>query len=243
MFKEFHKEDYFWRNLKEYSSAQRKFIGRLRRYDIDTLTIDYDETGFNSQDAVKRVAGRMIDRETEYSENRLMRFAALEDWFARDLGIYYEEASKLSWFLWTQPEVLKNAKPYEPVQEYSKNASKAGVEEHIVSARNYGLSQVTYDSIAMHYPWIDPSHVKLTDRNDITHDPEFKLRTLNEILPDVHMDDSVSDIRLILKNGPPNMWILWFARELEVGEISHDRVICVSMEKFRRLMGLSKLSK
>lgn len=239
MSKDIYRETNNWQNLIEYNSAQIKFIRRMRNYDLDSLSIDFDETGFNSQDPVKRIAGRMIEKEEEYSNRRLKKFAELEDWLTRDLGIYYEDASKLSWFLWTQPDVLRDAKPYKPVQAYSRNASESGVEEYIVSARNNSLSKITVDAIALYYPWIDPSHIKLTDRGDITHDSEFKLRMLKEIRPDVHMDDSVSNIRLLLKYGPPNLWIVWFARESEIGEIEDDRVICVpSMEAFSQLMGL-----
>lgn len=214
-----------------------KQIDRLRDlfvFKIKKISLDLDEILSNTQAPVKE----KFYQETgfDFRDRRIDQWLALTHWAVLK-GANFKEMSEVESRIWSDQDVLMQAKPNLALQTYSRMASDNGVNQIVITTRVPDLADITLKWLRVNYPWIDSKNIFIRSNNLMDGDI-YKGHIACQHCSLLHFDDSTSSAGEVLKQSDADLMI--FPRALEMGKFKgNDRVIeFPNMDLWFKLFGL-----
>lgn len=206
--------------IETLSNKQIVLVRDMFEFKIQKISWDFDEILSDTQTPVKEKFFQ--DTGFDFRNRRIDQWLALANW-ATQKGANFEEMSAIESRIWSDSDVLMQAKPNLSMQTYSRMAIDHGVGQLVITTRVPELSDVTLKWIGINYPWIDPEHIFIRP-NKLMDGDIFKGHVACQHYSLLHVDDSISSAVEVLKQSDANLMI--FPRALEMGKFKgNDRVI------------------
>jgi hypothetical protein len=188
-----------------------------------TITFDVDGVLAASHIAVVNELNKRFNLNRKPEE--INNWHSITDWVL-ELGFGDNEARAVETDLWFGPETISRSEPVsgDPFLLYLLKEEKADI--RIITGRPSRLNGTTRDFVANYFPFIDLDRVIPNPYENIKEASDFKPRRIGEIEPFAHVEDSVAQIKAILKYTRntkivvvPNGW------NSEADNMESDRII------------------
>ena len=114
------------------------------------------------------------------------------------LGYKEKEAREFNFNIWTDPFILRKAKPLEDGLEVYRSFMKKDCVPPIITVRNKGLRDVTFEWFKEYLPEVPKNKINIRDNEPIDGN-DFKIGKILENNVNWHFDDSEEITKLILR--------------------------------------------
>lgn len=193
--------------IETLSVGQKNLINGVINLDIPDLEIswDFDQVLVRSEIPVADFCD--MDLKTHYAGRRIRGWNSFSKWLLDD-GVFKtkEESDAYEEMIWTDPKILKEAPPNKRLQALSFKASQLGIRQTITTSRIPALAKTTECQVKLHFPWLI-GHVNQREVAVAWESGEdYKVAKVSEMYSKnpnvVHLDDSMSFVRKIIKIAP-----------------------------------------
>lgn len=206
--------------IETLSNTQIVLLRNLFEFKIRKISWDFDEILSDTQTPVKKKFYQ--DTGFDFRNRKIDQWLALANWAVLD-GANFDEMSTKESQIWSDPDVLMQAKPNLFMQAYSKMAYENGVGQLVITTRVPELTNVTVKWLEINYPWIDPEKIFIRSNKFMDGDI-YKGNIACQHCSLLHFDDSTSSASEVLRQSNANLMI--FPRALEIGKFrGNERVL------------------
>ncbi len=196
--------DNFFESL---SIEQKNLLVGVINLNIPDLEISWDFDQVLMQSEIPTADYCDKDKGTKYSGRKIRGWNSYSKWLFED-GKFktIEEAEAYEEYIWTHPKILKEAPPNKRFQALSFEAWRVGIKQSITTSRIPELAFVTETQVRLHFPWLTGQVNQRTEAITGVSGEDYKVLQVAaayEANPSlVHLDDSMSFMRKILKVTP-----------------------------------------
>ncbi|PIZ49314.1 hypothetical protein COY29_02055 [Candidatus Woesebacteria bacterium CG_4_10_14_0_2_um_filter_39_14] len=176
------------KTFKEVLKDQKCVLG----FDIDGVLI-------NTPKLVAEKLNKEFDLKRKILPVEINEWYAVQDFLVRKFGWEKQKAYDYELYIWTEPEMVKDARPMPGARTFTKELTEIDVPFFVYSSRKPALQEVTYATFAKWFPWIDPEQIVLRSKdNSHVPGPVFKAYTVTTKGITHHIDDDYLHILDVL---------------------------------------------
>ncbi len=136
--------------------------------------------------------------ETTYRVKDIKDWNSISNWAIKK-GTSKEDAEKLNFDMWTNPDLLYRAKPMPGSLEiYRSLLNISDFPIPIITVRNLYLREVTFDWFNRYLPEVPKKWINIRESNEIKGN-DFKIKKISDNDIKWHFDDSAEIMALVLK--------------------------------------------
>lgn len=176
-------------------SFENRFDSIFKRID-SSHRISFDADGVLIDSATPVVKEFNKNFGTSFAVKDIDGWDSVKDW-AILKGVAKNDAEKFNYNIWTNPNLLEQAKPLPGSLEiYRKLLNKSRYPIPIITVRNHHLREVTFDWFKRYLPEVPKKWIIMREDAEISGNT-FKIDKIKELKIDWHFDDSFEVMSLI----------------------------------------------
>jgi uncharacterized HAD superfamily protein len=197
------------------------------------ISFDFDGVlGFSAFNVVANFNKRFG---TNYKPHDIENWYSIKDWVLK-LGMTEEEAQKLNYEIWTNPEVVKNSPAVKGGLNVFRYLKKKGFDPCVITVRNPRMTDVTLDNLSSIVPELPREKIFIREsvEPDDSSGKLFKVNTIKTLNIDWHFEDSAEVINMILEGTKAKVIHIVYPGEKEMVKPS-NRVLTIPVDSWHNL--------
>lgn len=160
---------------------------------------DIDGVLINTPKLVAERLNKEFNLERKILPVEINEWYAVQNFLVRNFGWQEKRALDYELYVWTEPEMVKDARPMPGARMFTQELTKMGVPFFVYSSRKPALKETTFETFAKWFPWINAEQILLRDENN-SHvpGPVFKAYVVSKKGITLHIDDDYLHILDVL---------------------------------------------
>lgn len=179
---------------------------------------DIDGVLINTPKLVAERLNKEFNLERKILPVEINEWYAVQNFLVRKFGWQEKRALDYELYIWTEPEMVKDARPMPGARVFTQELTEIGVPFFVYSSRKPALKETTFETFAQWFPWISAEQIILRSKNgDSVPGPVFKALDVlnltrasavllsNKLYPDYYVSPRLRRVSNRYENKMPDL--------------------------------------